>query len=243
VSSGHDRVGTAHRPGGDPPSLQIIVSVPRRTHYTTLGVRPDATATEIRVAYRDLARRLHPDRTAPTGSAAPPGGAVRGGEMAAVNEAYRVLSDPGRRVVYDRSLDEVRPADGAASAPFAADPADRADSDDEVRSVPPMRPNVLAPAGPARVPWRMMGVLAVVGSGVVLVSSLFDDPAATAKPDGIIQPGSCVAFEVNGDAREVVCGTADDIVVQSLVPLDAVCPAGTVAHRDRLGLGIACVAG
>ena len=126
---------------------------------------------------------------------------------------------------------------GAAGPPFGVDP------DDEERYAAPMRPNPLAPAGPARVPWRMMAVLAVAGSGVVLVSSLFDDPAATAKPDGIIQPGSCVEFEVNGDAREVVCGSADDIVVQSPVPLDAVCPAGTVAHRDRLGLGIACVAG
>ena len=254
MSSGHDRVSTAHRPCGDPHSLQIIVSVPRRTHYTTLGVRPDATATEIRVAYRDLARRLHPDRTAPTGSAAPSGGAVRGGEMAAVNEAYRVLSDPGRRVVYDRSLDEVPPAGGAASAPFAADPDD---PDDEAREVAPMRPNVLAPAGPARVPWRMMGVLAVVGSGVVLVSSLFDDPAATAKPDGIIEPGSCVAFEVNGDAREVVCGTADDIVVRVAraprrrVPCGHRRPPRSARARDRVrggmkgwmaGLGVAVIA-
>ena len=239
MSSGHDRVSTTHRPGGGPRSLHVIVHVPRRTHYSTLGVRPDATPAEIRAAYRDLARRLHPDRAGSTGSAAPIGGAVPGGEMASVNEAYRVLSDPGWRVAYDRSLDEVAPAGGgAASPPFAVDPDDM-----EGQGATPMRPNVLAPAGPARVPWRMMGALALVGSGVVLVSSLFDDPAATARPDGIIQPGSCVEFEINGDAREVVCGSADDIVVESLVPLDAVCPAGTVAHRDRLGLGIACVAG
>jgi hypothetical protein len=78
---------------------------------------------------------------------------------------------------------------------------------------------------------------------VVLVSSFFDDPPGTEPPDGIIQPGSCVAFEVNGDAREVTCGSGNDVVVQSLVPLDAVCPSGTVGHRDRLWLGIACVAG
>jgi hypothetical protein len=89
----------------------------------------------------------------------------------------------------------------------------------------------------------MMGAVALFGSGVVLVSSFFDDPASTARPDGIIQAGSCVEFEINGDAREVACGSGNDIVVQSIVPLDAVCPSGTVAHRDRLGLGIACVAG
>ena len=37
-------------------------------------------------------------------------------------------------------------------------------------------------------------------------------------------------------------GGDDDIVVAVLVPLDGVCPTGTVGHRDRQGLGIACVA-
>ena len=48
-----------------------------------------------------------------------------------------------------------------------------------------------------------MAVAAVIGSVAVLVSSFFSrDPEGRA-PDGILQPGSCVAFEPNGDAREV----------------------------------------
>jgi molecular chaperone DnaJ len=52
-----------------------------------------------------------------------------------------------------------------------------------------------------------------------------------------------VALEANGDAREVAC-TGDagrDAVVRVLVPLDARCPDGSEPHRDRLGLGIACL--
>lgn len=63
------------------------------THYERLGVSPTATADELRAAYRALARRLHPD--------------VGGGDaerMAAVNEAWAVLSDPRRRAGYDATL-------------------------------------------------------------------------------------------------------------------------------------------
>ncbi len=81
---------------------------------------PTASAEEIRAAYRALARRLHPD--------------ARGGrpspEMAAVNEAWRVLSDPGRRAVYDAGL---RGAPGRTTAGAAPAP-DPADTDDDWRA-------------------------------------------------------------------------------------------------------------
>jgi molecular chaperone DnaJ len=150
--------------------------------------------------------------------------------MASLNEAYRVLADPGRRAVYDRSL--------ATPAP----PVPDAGVGDTEPPLPP-RDNPLSPAGPARVPWKLMGVVAVIGSVAVLVSSMFSRDPKVEQPDGILRQGSCVAFEPNGDAREVTCtGGADDIVVQQLVPLDGQCPTGTVGHRDRQGLGIACVA-
>lgn len=62
-------------------------------HYRVLGVAPDASGTEIRRRYRELARRLHPDQS----------GSGSGDGMATLNEAYRVLSDPARRADYDRS--------------------------------------------------------------------------------------------------------------------------------------------
>jgi curved DNA-binding protein CbpA len=48
----------------------------------------------VRAAYHELARLLHPDTH---------GGAANR-EMAFVNEAWRVLSDPGRRAAYDATL-------------------------------------------------------------------------------------------------------------------------------------------
>lgn len=151
--------------------------------------------------------------------------------MVAINEAYRVLADPGRRALYDRSL----------LAPDVGVEVDGDEADGEPSVTVVDKPNVLSPSGPARVPWKLMLVVAAVGSAVVLVSSLFDDPPAAETPDGILGPGSCVAFEPNGDAREVPCDGDRDVVVELLVPLDGTCPGDTVGHRDRLGLGIACV--
>ena len=62
------------------------------THYDVLGVPATASAAEVRRAYHERARQLHPDRA----------GDARA--MADVNEAWRVLRDPGSRAAYDRTL-------------------------------------------------------------------------------------------------------------------------------------------
>ena len=65
------------------------------TFYELLGVAPTAGRDEVHRAYRAAARRLHPDAADDAGTTA---------AMAALNEAWHVLSDPGRRAAYDRSL-------------------------------------------------------------------------------------------------------------------------------------------
>ena len=60
--------------------------------YAALGVPKDATAADIKKAYRKLARDLHPDTN--------PGGEERFKE---VSEAYDVLSDGTRRKEYDEA--------------------------------------------------------------------------------------------------------------------------------------------
>ena len=61
-------------------------------HYETLGVQRDASADEIKKAYRRLARELHPDVN-PSGEAAE--------RFKQVTHAYDVLSDPNQRQQYD----------------------------------------------------------------------------------------------------------------------------------------------
>lgn len=69
-------------------------------HYATLGVERTASAEEIKASYRRLSRELHPDRnTAPDANR----------RMAAINDAYAVLSDPHRRAEHDRQLSRSTP--------------------------------------------------------------------------------------------------------------------------------------
>jgi molecular chaperone DnaJ len=203
------------------------------THYEVLGVAPTAAPADIRASYRERARHLHPDRAA--------SGSNDADLMARVNEAYRVLGDPGRRAIYDRSLRTTSGSGGpGAAAPSSSDPGPLDDGDDLEPPVPP-RHSRLAPDGPARVPWKLMLVAAILGSAVVLAAAAVTDPPSEEPPDGILRSGSCVVIEANGDAREVACTGDGDIVVELLLPTGARCPVGTMAHRDRLGLGTACI--
>ena len=61
--------------------------------YKTLGVSKDASESEIKKAYRKLARKHHPDQN--------PGDKSAEEKFKAVGEAYQVLSDPKQRKQYD----------------------------------------------------------------------------------------------------------------------------------------------
>src|SRR5579863_1784491 len=70
-----------------------------QTPYEVLGVKPGASAAEIRKAYRKLAKEFHPDLN--------PGKPAAEARFKAVSAANDILSDPEKRARYDRGeIDE-----------------------------------------------------------------------------------------------------------------------------------------
>ncbi len=197
-----------------------------RTHYDVLGVAPDASGEAIRAAYRQRARDHHPDRHRSSS-------AVGGDTMPAINEAYRVLHDPGRRAMYDRSIEGRRPVTSSPTGPAAAaEPTTTWDASQMA---------AYRHHGPARVPWRSMLVAATVGTIGVVGLAQFTDGGGDVGPDGILRNGDCVEVEPDNDAREIACTGDGDLVVRAFIPFDGTCPGRTEPHRDRQGMGVACV--
>ena len=62
-------------------------------HYEVLRITPDASAAEIKEAYRKLAFQYHPDRNK--------SGQDASKKMKEINEAYAILSDLIKRREYD----------------------------------------------------------------------------------------------------------------------------------------------
>lgn len=95
------------------------MGVPPPTHYDVLGVEPEVSHDELRAAYKDAARRAHPDR----------GGSHAA--MRAVNAAWEVLSDPQSRRRYDEEIGVASTAAGGeggqAGGPHDGDEGAQAD--------------------------------------------------------------------------------------------------------------------
>lgn len=80
------------------------------SHYGDLQLTPEASAEEVRQAYRRLAQQHHPDR-----AEADDGGVA----MARINRAYEVLSDPHLRAEYDFRLRVAAVREARGSMPAA----------------------------------------------------------------------------------------------------------------------------
>ncbi len=65
-----------------------------KDYYDILGVGEKASVNEIKTAYRNLAKKYHPD--------ANPGNKAAEEKFKGISEAYTVLSDPKKRAQYDQ---------------------------------------------------------------------------------------------------------------------------------------------
>ena len=138
-------------------------------------------------------------------------------EIAAVTAAWGVLSNSRRRAAYDASGGVTTSSPANTRAPYVVDPT------------------------PARYPWKFVLILFFLGTAAVLVVAAFSKPGSPAKPDNVLQSGSCVDVSDDRTVGEVSCAEAHDGVVKFLVAFDAVCPADTEPFLDRQGMGRACV--
>jgi len=70
-----------------------------KNYYEILGVYREATAAEIKFAYRMLSLKFHPDKN--------DGDQFLGEMFKKINEAYHILSDENKRRDYDRVMLEL----------------------------------------------------------------------------------------------------------------------------------------
>jgi molecular chaperone DnaJ len=183
-----------------------------RTHYETLGVRSAASSEQIRKAYYDKARQLHPDGFADQ----PDAEAASRRAMQDVNEAWRVLREPASRATYDRAL---RQRSAPAERPRAVQVATR----DLDRPYPrrAAEPGDLTVALVRAAPWVV--VLAVLAAIVVFTAY------ARGGDESHDLVGKCINV-TSGMPEEAPCDEPNDGRVVNIVKKQNLCTSGTTAR-------------
>ncbi|MBW8825253.1 MAG: J domain-containing protein [Acidobacteria bacterium] len=187
-----------------------------------LGVQRRATPEEIRRAYHDLARVLHPDRL--EGRMGPERvGAER--RMQEINEAWRILRDPGSRAAYDQSLGM-----RAAKPPRPqATPSARDDDDDLDFDTPfqgkPAEPGDLTVSVARALPWLVIAV--VLGAIFIFTAFARHSTSEAPKPSSLI--GQCITSS-GGGMVAVPCAGPNDGKVIDVEPEASACPSGSSAR-------------
>ncbi|MDD1703335.1 MAG: DnaJ domain-containing protein, partial [Methanoregula sp.] len=83
-------------------------------YYEVLGVKRNASADDLKKAFRHLARKYHPDLNKGSREAEE--------KFKEINEAYQVLGDPRKKAQYDQvGHAEFRPGDSAGYQPPSYD--------------------------------------------------------------------------------------------------------------------------
>ncbi len=186
------------------------------SHYETLGVVDGAHPDDVRRAYLEQARRLHPDRWV---DASPDERLDVERRMQAVNEAWRVLGNAGRRLAYDAGRRRATRPASTATAPFPS-------GDLFVDEAPPDVVTRLLRA----LPWAF--VLAALAGIFVFTAYATSDDAP---------PASCVQRD-GATAVSVPCDTPGAREIQLRVQDVGQCPAGTEPFQPSGSAQALCLA-
>ena len=84
-----------------------------RDYYKILAINKNATAAEIKKAYRKLALKYHPDRNAESEQTKK----VAQRKFQDVSDAYSVLSDPKKKEMFDQGIDPLNPETASGASP------------------------------------------------------------------------------------------------------------------------------
>ncbi|KAF6142299.1 hypothetical protein GIB67_040006 [Kingdonia uniflora] len=76
-------------------TLRYTVSKKPQNFYQVLSVNQNVSLTEIKTAYRNLAKRFHPDAATPESNSS---------DFIEIQRAYATLSDPTTRALYDLTI-------------------------------------------------------------------------------------------------------------------------------------------
>ena len=183
-----------------------------KTHYQVLGVSAGASTDEIRRAYRERMRAIHPDVNEKLANDSQ--------QMTEINLAWKTLSSPHLRRAYDASV--LVSNSSFASTGFR--------NSDPVISYTP-----------ARFPWRGMIIATVIAAVLVLIAHAFTSPGVPRPIDQLLSSGSCVNIDSSLSAVEISCTQPHDAVVEQLIAFDRSCPLEMGQFKDRQGMGVACV--
>lgn len=200
-------------------------------HYQRLGVAPSASTEEIRVAYRALATKFHPDR-AMSGSPAELDLAER--RMREINESWAVLHDAASRRRYDDARLRERQAasrGGPTGRPTPMAERPRPVRDDLVDVAPPGRTF-------RSLPWILL-VAVLVAIFVITAYAAKDDPVTEPPPKAT--QGSCIDVYPGPSTTIVGCDGPHELVVVQRVASGEPCPAGTEVRRFGVDDLVDCV--
>ena len=183
-----------------------------RTHYQVLGVSAGASTDDIRRAYRERMRAIHPDVNEKSANDSQ--------RMTEINLAWKTLSSPQLRRAYDASV-------FVSNSSFVGT---------GFRNSEPVISYT-----PARFPWRGMLIATVIAAVLVLVSHALTSPSEPRPIDQLLSSGSCVNIDSSLSAVEISCTQPHDAVVEQLIAFDRTCPLEMGQFKDRQGMGVACV--